>query len=417
MTPPGATTDGPMRIAIGLHSPLLGGSQLNTIDLATHLRARGHDVAMFVIDQEVKVSVLGIAKAAGFDVEVLPTESSLTAQARPIRRFIDSHGSQVLHVYHEDHWLGPLASIATRSRRGVSVVVTNWMMENNRWLPMYAPLILGTEALADEARSIQRGPVWCLEPPVDLDHDQATTEEATAFRNEYGIQDDELAVVLVTRVDRLMKLASILNAIAAIELLDDPQMRLVIVGDGDAMETVRARATEANERLGRNAVVLSGALQNPRPAYGAADIVLGMGGSGIRALAFNQPVIVLGDGNFSRVFAPETAAYFLRDGFYGFGDEDLSGTQLADQLKSLLDPDLRADLAAFGYATVRDRFALDVAVKRLERMYRDAVASPPGAAKRWADVAYVLGYDFVHRVFPPSLKQRIRGLMPRFRGT
>ena len=172
------TSREPMRIATGLHSPQLGGSQIATIDLASRLRRRGHQVEMFVIDQEFKTSALPLAEKAGFDVEILPAESNLADQAAQIRSFVERHDAQVAHVYHEHHWLGALVALALRPMAGRSAVVTNWMMENHRWIPPYAPLIVGFESIRDEAQRLQRGPVWLIEPPVDLDLDRSTRSRA-----------------------------------------------------------------------------------------------------------------------------------------------------------------------------------------------------------------------------------------------
>jgi glycosyltransferase involved in cell wall biosynthesis len=409
------SAEAPLRIAVGLHSPLLGGSQLNTIDLSTRLRERGHDVVLFVIEQEVKVSVFPIAEAAGFDVAILPAEASLRSQAARIRDLVDRHDAQVLHVYHEDHWLGPLAAIALQTRPGRAVVVTNWMMENNRWLPLNAPLILGTEALCDEARAFQRGPVWLLEPPVDLARDHAEPGRRASFRREHDVSNDEILAVLVTRVDRSMKLEGILRTISAVEELEEAKLRLMVVGDGDAMEEVRRRASAVNDALGRAAVSLTGALADPRPAYDGADIVLGMGGSAIRGLTFGKPVIVLGEGGFAMSFTPETVGYFLRHGFFGTAAGGPGDVTLAGQVAALFDERRRVELGAFGASIARERFDLEVAAKRLEQIYRDALADPPTMVERWVDTGYVLGYDTAHRLFPQSLKQSIRRLVPRLR--
>ncbi len=405
-----------LRIAVGIHSLQLGGSQLNTIDLSSRLRDRGHDVMIFAIDEPAQVSVEPVAKEAGFEIVRVPTASTLRTQAGHITDVVDDHAADMVHVYHEDHWLGPLGAIALLRRPGRALVVTNWMMRNNPWLPRYAPLIVGTQALVDEAKeSFQKGPVWLLEPPVDTDSDSPDPARAAAFRRDNGFADNEILVVMVTRVDRLMKLESILQSIAAVQRLDRPDLRLVIVGDGDAMAEVRSAAAEANQKLGREAVVLTGTLHDPRPAYDAADIVLAMGGSALRGLAFARPVIVVGARGFCRPFTAETAPYFLRNGYYGEGDGDTDGSNLAGEIENLLDPDHRDEVGAYGASVLRERYALDVLAERLEGFYQAAVASPPTTVQRWLDVAYVLAYDLVHRTVPAGLKNKIRQRFSRLR--
>ena len=68
----------------------------------------------------------------------------------------------------------------------------------------------------------------------------------------------------------------------------DLPLRFVIVGDGTARIELERRANEVNTELGRSAVVLTGPLLDPRPAYASADIVVGMGGSALRGMAFGE---------------------------------------------------------------------------------------------------------------------------------
>ena len=66
--------------------------------------------------------------------------------------------------------------------------------------------------------------------------------------------------------------------------------------------------------------MLIGAMVDPRPAYAAADVVVGMGGSALRGMAFAKPVIVVGEKNFAEVFDQDTAQGFYDRGIYGLGD-------------------------------------------------------------------------------------------------
>lgn len=406
-----------LRVATALHSPLLGGSQLGTIELAAELRRRGHQVDMFVIDDEVEVSVLPVAREAGFDVEVLPQEPSLLRQARHIRRFVRDHDAQVLHVYNEHYWLGALAALALRDTPSCAPVVTNWMMEHHPWIPPHAPLIVGFDNLVERSKRVRRGPVWLLEPPVNTELDRPGTERGARFRAEHRIDDDQLAVMVIGRVEPVMKLDGILRTISAAEGLDDDSLRFVIVGDGEAMDVVKGRVAEVNDRLGRNAVEIVGALEDPRPAYEAADIVLAMGAAALRGLAFAKPVVVLGLGSFSRVFEPDSLPYFIDRGFYGSATGDDGALELMAQLRSLLDADRRERLGAFGKETIDDHYALDVMAARLEDIYRAAIDDPLSTVERSVDAAWALGYGLIRRVAAAPLREafgrRLRGIPRR----
>ena len=92
-----------------------------------------------------------------------------------------------------------------------------------------------------------------------------------------------------------------------------------------------------NARAGRPVVLLAGELRDPRAAYAAADVCLGMGGSALRAMAFAKPLVVQGEGGFWELLTPDTVDRFLWTGWYGVGDDPARGAAvLADILRPLL---------------------------------------------------------------------------------
>ena len=103
-------------------------------------------------------------------------------------------------------------------------------------------------------------------------------------------------VVVVGRLSRDLKLEGLLSACDAIGAMaaSGIGVQLAIVGDGDAKDQVAERAKRANAVAGRRAVVLTGSLTDPRPAYAAGDVLLGMGSSALRAMSFGKPLIVQG---------------------------------------------------------------------------------------------------------------------------
>jgi glycosyltransferase involved in cell wall biosynthesis len=215
-----------------------------------------------------------------------------------------------------------------------------------------------------------------LEPPIDTDADEPSVD-GSAFRREHALRDEELAIVAVSRLARGLKLEGLEMAIDAMAALDGVPARLIIVGGGAESDRLAARARELNERVGRHAVVLAGPTTDPRPAYAAADVVLGMGGSILRGMAFGKPSVVLGEAGFWRLVSPETVDLFLHEGFYGLGEgADPSG--LAGCLRELaLDGGRRRELGGFARKLVCDRFSLPMAANGLELFYRRVLEDPP----------------------------------------
>ncbi len=387
-----------LRISIGLAGLQLGGCQINAIDLARALRGRGHDVAVFAVrDDRVAVPVTPYAQSAGFDVELVDDGTTTRQTARAISRVADRHRADVVHVFAP--WLGRIAAVASASWRSERVCVeTNWNMENAFWGSPRVPLIVGTGTMQAEARG-RVSDAHLMEPPVDLAADHPDPAAGAAFRAEHGIGPGELVLSIVTRVDREMKGEGILRAIAAVVALDRPGLRLVVVGDGDALEHVREVAAGANSRLGRPAILLTGAMLDPRPAYAAADVVLGMGGSAIRGLAHGKPVIVLGADGFALTYEASAVAHFRREGFYGSGSTTPPVGHLASLVADLAgNPGRRVELGSFGLLEAQTRFGLEAAAGSLESIYHSALERRPSRPVRVYHARRVLAREAFARV-------------------
>src|SRR5690606_32800814 len=96
-------------------------------------------------------------------------------------------------------------------------------------------------------------------------------------------------------------------------------VHLLIVGGGEAEDHLRRRAAVVERGCGRRVVHFAGEQLDPRRYYAAADVVLGMGSSALRAMAIGRPVVVQGERGFALTCEPATIATFLRQGFWGVG--------------------------------------------------------------------------------------------------
>ena len=409
----------PLRIGLVLEGLALGGCPINALDLARALRARGHHVVVMAVDEQVRVSVLPYAEGSGFDVIRIPAGSGLFGRARHLGSIAREHDLDVLHVFAA--WLGRSAVLACGLRGRRVPVVLNWLMDNEFTTTARTPLVVGTGGLHREAVERHGPRSYLLEPPVDLDHDRPDDALGREFRSRLGVGQDELVLVIVGRIDSLApeqqhhgvaKLPGILLAMDALLAPGAPEARLVLVGDGSGMTQVSQRAAEVNRTLGREAVLLSGALADPRPAYAAADIGLGMGGSALRVMAHGRPLVVLGDRGFSRIFGPGTVEQFLTDGYYGTVAPAEPVANLWAQLALLDDADERRRLGEWGLAFVRDRHGLEAGAGRLEEIYRESLAHDDSWWARLADASYLAGREVLGRLVRRTGSVRALGGAP-----
>jgi glycosyltransferase involved in cell wall biosynthesis len=375
-----------MRLLIAPHDLGIGGSQINAIDLAAGAAEAGHDVVVYGKEGPLVeyVESRGLEFVAARRLRYRPAPSRIAQLASLARR-------RRLDLIHAYEWPPCLdAYYGAHLGGGVPLLCTVLSMSVSPYVPPSIPLMMGTEALADEARQGHRAPVWTLEPPIDTVADSPSIDGAE-IRRRHGIDDDELLAVTVSRLALELKLDALVEAIDAVDALaGELPLTLLVVGDGPAGPSLRARAEHVNRRLGREAVKFAGALADPRPAYAAADLVLGMGSSALRAMAIEKPVIVQGERGFSMVFGPRTYDHFIRHGFWGLGDGHPNTHRLAEQMRDLLcDAERRAELGRYGRETVAARFSLERGTRFQLGVYEVAASGP--SPRRWGEAATAAG--------------------------
>jgi glycosyltransferase involved in cell wall biosynthesis len=392
----------PLRILVYPHDMAMGGSQLNAIDLAAAVRDLGHQVTVIGASGALvqRVRELELPYLAVPDWRRRP---SLTV-ARQLRGLVRTQGFHIVHGYEWPPGLEAAASVFPSGRS--AAVCTVMSMAVAPFLPRRLPLVVGTRALREHTAARRSGPVHVIEPPVDV---VLNTPAYRADRDRYGLAG-ATTIVTVCRLVPEQKLEGLLTAVDVVgELATRAPVRLLVVGDGPARDALAERAAKANAIAGREAVTLTGELLDPRPAYAAADIVLGMGSSALRALAFARTLVVQGELGFWRLLTPDSAEPFLRQGWYGVGDGTGGHERLAAILRELVaDPARRAELGRYGRRLVEERFSLRAAAGTLVDVYREALARKRSVLREAAD-----GTRSAGGVFAYKLRQKYRG----WRGT
>lgn len=374
-----------MRIIVYPHDLAVGGSQINAIDLAAAVRDLGHDVFVYGIPGPLAghIADRGLPFIAAPAMQYRPAPQRIVhLQATSRRERIDViHGYEwppCLDAYFGAHLIGRVGLTCTVLSMAVSPLV-----------PRSVPLLMGTEDLADSARHAGHRSVSVLEPPIDVDADHPGID-GSAVRASLGLGAHEQLVVTVSRLAVDLKLDALERAIAAVGAIAGRRpVRLLIVGGGEAERHLRSRAADVDAACGRQVVHFAGEQLDPRAYYAAADVVVGMGSSALRAMAIGRPVVVQGEHGFSLACEPSTFDTFLRQGFWGIGDDGPIDPLVADLDRLLHDSALRAELGEFGRRSVVDRFGLRHAALRLEAHYADLAEQP--AARRPLDVATTAG--------------------------
>ncbi|MCR2823921.1 glycosyltransferase family 4 protein [Microbacterium sp. zg.Y909] len=371
-----------LRVLVCPHELIVGGSQINAIDLAARMRDRGHTVRIYAppgpLVQRIEGHGLPYRAAPPHKARALRVRA-LFALAREIHRF----APDIVHTYESSPAIASAAVSSISTHRSVATMLS---MDVPDFIPENVPLLVGTTALL-HAQSARSGPVQLLEPPVDTDYD--SPRDAAAARADLNIAPDQFVVGVVGRLSKEHEKAR--GVIRAIQRLDQSDLSsavtLVVAGTGD--EEAEVREAAASTRNPMLTVRVEGNVDDPRPIYAAADVIFGMGGSALRAMSHARPLIVQGADGFWETLTPRSVDRFLMQGFFGNGP---SGAAPFEQLVAELmrDQHQREVLGRFGRELVLTRFAIDQAARMLEATYFEELRTPRSRREQAFAVSYAL---------------------------
>lgn len=373
---PSEQPDRPIRrVLVQINSLALGGTQLNAVDMARAMREHGYESILVGPRDTVPggTSLFDVADEKGVPLEAFTRPRSTLRGAFDMYRLARRHQADLVHVYGSWTSRPALWGACTFGRRPLVLTIYEMAVDDST---LASPsLIVGTEYLHEELESRPSG-VELISPPVDVDHDDSAVVDAGDFLRQHGLDVENRRVVMVTRLDEEMKALGVQQAIAVMATFAASGVDLVIVGAGDAEARLRRQADALNAELGRTAVVFTGPAADPRAAYAAADVVIGMGGSAARALSFGKPLVVAGENGWFRTFAPETSAALFRNSFWSDEVMEDAVCALEDCLAPLLDDaGLREDLGRFGRAFAVSNFSLDAMAARLAGVYDSSLGT------------------------------------------
>jgi glycosyltransferase involved in cell wall biosynthesis len=392
-----------MNIVVYTHSMELGGSQFNAIEIGQATQALGHNVLLLAEDGALSA----VAEKAGLEHIRVSTRRSRPSPGvmSSLTRLVEQRSIDIVHGYEwppaVDAWLGPHRVL------GTPVMATVMSAAVAPFLPRSMPLVVGVDLLRQQCLDDGFQSVGLIEPPVDV-HANSPDFDGRDFRASLQLAPDTTLIVVVCRLVRELKLEGLLAACRTIGRLavEGRNVHLAIVGDGPARAEVEVAAGAANAMAGTAVVSLLGELKEPRPAYAAADIILGMGGSALRGLAFGKPLIVQGEAGFWELCDATTVSQFLEAGWYGLGNGQDGGDALRSALEPLLgNPALRQSLGVFGRQLILDRFSLESAARTQVSLYEQAISlSARAKAAEIARVSWGVGRHYVRRRLARALR-------------
>jgi glycosyltransferase involved in cell wall biosynthesis len=203
---------------------------------------------------------------------------------------------------------------------------------------------------------------------IDTDKFSPDTD-CSGLMSELGISNEDRKIVYISRFDSdrsyiINKLLEIVPELA----LKIHNLKVIMVGSGDILDSVREKASEINKHTAGNTVIVTGSRTDINKFTALADLFIGFGRSSLEALSSGRPLILAGNVGYIGILDENTLPAAIKSNFSGRGNSKAESEAFkADILRffSMSEAE-RNNLGDFGRSLVENSYSV-------KRMVRDNV--------------------------------------------
>ncbi len=355
----------------------IGGAETHIYELARGLKAKGHEVTVFS-NGGVYADAL---EEAGIRHVRTPlhtkTLKALRTSYRILKKEFKTHRPSVVHSHTRiSNFIAGLVC----KRMGIPLVTT---VHFNFKVDFFSRLFSnwGCRALA-VSEDLKKYLVdhYRFDPNhVDLtvngiDMERFSKKELPDFRTSLGIAPEQKMILMVSRLDKEASIhVSNFLRIAPEIYKQEPNTRVVIVGDGKLFPTFTEQVNGINRSCGTDFILLQGARTNIEQYTAVADLFIGISRSALEAMSSSVPTILLGNLGYLGLYSDAIRAECIETNLTCRGYPYPTDGEITDLvLECLRGKDLTQNIAE-GLQLVKDCFSVETMAVTAEKLYNDAI--------------------------------------------
>jgi len=215
---------------------------------------------------------------------------------------------------------------------------------------------------------------------IDTDKFSPDTDPAGLIE-ELGLRPDTKKIVSVCRLDSLDSISlpayKLIEAAEGIAKAHD--IEIIIVGDGDDYDDIKAAAERVNSHTGRKLIHTIGQRTDINRFLAIADVFVNAARASLEAMSAARPVILAGGAGYMGILNEDSKDDAVRTNFTCRGYEPVTAKKLEKDIKTLLQmPDHeKAALGQMGRELVKSLFSLEKMAKDSIAVYEETLKPPP----------------------------------------
>lgn len=196
--------------------------------------------------------------------------------------------------------------------------------------------------------------------------------DKTEAMEEFGINYEDNLIVYISRLDedRSLVAKQLINVLPSLDNIIE-NLRVLVVGGGNDFENISRMAKDINEKLGRNAVILTGPRTDINKLIAPAKLFVGVSRAALEAMAEAKPVIIAGNEGYIGLFGEDKLSVGIDTNFCCRGCDESTEERLAQDIGEFFgmwDEDIEK-LSTFSRQVILDNYSVRRMADDAEKAY------------------------------------------------
>ncbi len=355
----------------------IGGAETHVVELAKELKKRGYNV---IVTSNGGVYVQEL-ESAGIKHYTVPLQNknpkNVMKAWKMLKSIIQEENIQLVHSHARipSFILGKIQ----KSMGFPFVTTAHWVFTTKYGLKYITDWGQRTVAVSEDIKKylidnyhIPEDHIYVTINGIDTDKFSPELDKKEVWA-ELGLQETDNTIVYVSRLDtdRSMVARQLINVIPRLDgIIAD--LRLVVVGGGDDYDAIAEMARKTNEKLGREAVILTGARTDINRLIAPAKLFVGVSRAALEAMAEEKPTIIAGNEGYIGLFSEDKLDAAVNTNFCCRGCEASSEALLAQEIGNFFGmwEEEQKALGKFGRELIQKQYSVKKMTDDTEKAYK-----------------------------------------------
>ena len=352
-------------ILLSLMQLNIGGAETHVVELAKELKRKGFNV---IVTSNGGVYVKELEES-GIKHYRVPLQNknpfNMIRAARLLKKIIKDENIDIVHSHARipSFILGKLH----KKMKFPFVTTAHWVFNLGYGLKYITDWGEKTVAVSEDIKEylmdnyhVPEGDINVTINGIDTDKFSPDTD-ADAVMRELGINDKDTVITYVSRLDDSRSLVA-KQLISVVPELDKKinNLKVIMVGAGNDFNNVKAMAKKANDTLGREAVILTGARTDINKLIAPCSLFVGVSRAVLEAMAAQKSVIIAGNEGYIGLFDESKLQVGIDTNFCCRGCEMPTEERLKNDILKFfsLDQSQQYNLGAYGRELIKKEYSV-----------------------------------------------------------